>query len=122
MNSHSTTQAPRSDFVPAGSVWQRLHSEREEVCAALLGEPNDLCGLITSLTDSEPSELNSRELEFKRRERLQARLCQIDDALDRVISGFYGHCGDCGKPIDERRLTVDAAVSTCLRCQRLDEP
>jgi RNA polymerase-binding transcription factor DksA len=121
MNSHLTTQATNSTFVPAGATWAQLHSEREEVCAALLDEANDQYGLLTNLTEAEPSAASTREMEWRRRELLQARLRQIDDALDRLISGSYGHCSDCGKPIEERRLAADSAVANCLKCQRLDE-
>ena len=44
MNSHSTTQSTNSVFVPAGATWARLHSEREDVCAALLGNANEHYG------------------------------------------------------------------------------
>jgi hypothetical protein len=50
----------------AGSMWNRLHGEREEICDALLKEDGlDADG---------------------RRERLQSRLRNIDDALDRLMS------------------------------------
>lgn len=46
-----------------GYAWNRLHSEREDLCEALLKEnPNE-----------------SKEL-------LQARLRKVDDALDRLMS------------------------------------
>jgi len=47
----------------AGSIWNRLHGEREEICDALLKEHG---------VDD-------------RRERLQSRLRTIDDALDRLM-------------------------------------
>ena len=50
----------------AGSMWNRLHGEREEICEALLKQD----GLVAG----EP------------RERLQSRLRKIDDALDRLMS------------------------------------
>ena len=87
----------------------------------LLGDTHDICGLLTNLSEIEPADASAREIEWKRRELLQARLRLIDDALDRVISGSYGHCGDCGKPIEERCLAVDLAVSTCTKCQRINE-
>lgn len=46
-----------------GFAWNRLHSEREDICEALLKE--DL---------KEPKEL------------LEARLRKVDDALDRLMS------------------------------------
>lgn len=122
MNTLHTTQPTNSVFIPAGTAWGRLHSERESVCNALLGEANAFGVSILNLPVTEPSDASAREIEWKQRELLRTRLRQIDDALDRVISGFYGHCSDCGKPIEERRLAADLAASHCLKCQRLDEP
>jgi RNA polymerase-binding transcription factor DksA len=92
-------------------IWNRLHSEREEICAALLKERNDDADLDES----------GRKVEFKHRELLQARLRQLDDALDRVISGAYGHCSDCNSPIEEPRLTADPALAFCIECQQFSE-
>lgn len=50
----------------AGSMWNRLHGEREEICEALLKDHAIVAG--------------------ERRERLQSRLRTIDDALDRLMS------------------------------------
>jgi len=50
-----------------GFIWNRLHGEREDLCEALVKE----------------------ETEAKR-QILQARLRNIDDALDRMMSGSYG--------------------------------
>jgi len=48
-----------------GAVWLRLHGEREDICEALL----------TSARQTNPHE-----------EQLQARLREIDDALDGLMS------------------------------------
>ena len=56
----------------SGEVWNRLHCEREDVCEALLK-----C--------SEPAADAHR-----RQELLQARLHNIDDALDRLMSAPLG--------------------------------
>ena len=53
-----------------GFAWNRLHGEREHICEALLKDPGPLVE--------------------KRREMLQTRLRNIDDALDRLTSGSYG--------------------------------
>jgi hypothetical protein len=54
-----------------GLVWNRLHGERETICEALLKEPSE----------------SNRDL-------LQTRLRNVDDALDRLMSGFYGKRAD----------------------------
>jgi hypothetical protein len=51
-----------------GFVWNRLHEEREGLCEELLQEETD-----------------------GRRKMLQTRLRKVDDALDRLMSGSYGH-------------------------------
>jgi hypothetical protein len=80
----------------AGSTWNRLHSEREHICEALLKDHS-------SLAD-------------ERRAWLQARLRKIDDALDRLMSGSYGNCCKCGQAIDEAMLDSDPARAVCLSC------
>lgn len=51
-----------------GFVWNRLHGEREDICESLLKEPAE-----------------------RDREMLEARLRNVDDALDRLMSGSYGN-------------------------------
>ncbi len=77
-----------------GLSWRRLHDEREEICETLVSACN--------------SDIQ--------RELLQARLRKIDDALDRLMSGSYGMCSDCGQPINEIKLDTDPATSRCLDC------
>ena len=77
-----------------GVVWNRLHGEREEICEALLKVETE-----------------------SRRTIMQARLRRVDDALDRVMSGSYGHCSKCGNAIDDAKLEIDPAVEFCHHCQ-----
>jgi len=79
-----------------GSVWNRLHGEREDTCetlARISGPGSDIY-----------------------RELLHARLRKLDAALDRLMSGSYGNCSQCGLAIKETRLDVDPATSLCLDC------
>jgi len=74
-----------------GFIWNRLHGEREDICEALL---NDGDG----------------------KKSLQARLRNVDDALDRLMSGSYGKCSNCGATIDDAKLEMDPALALCLDC------
>jgi len=76
-----------------GFTWNRLHSEREDICEAL-----------------------SKNGVNERNELLQARLRKVDDALDRLMSGSYGNCSNCGQAIDDQRLDIDPALELCLKC------
>lgn len=83
---------------PAGSIWNRLHGDREEICEALIKQV-------------EPgSEVDEQ------RTLLQARLRTIDDALDRLMSGSYGICSKCGRTIEAATLDIDPAWPLCLDC------
>jgi len=79
-----------------GFSWNRLHVEREEICETLA-------------RISGPNSDVYREL-------LQARLRKLDDALDRLMSGSYGNCSQCGQSINEIKLDIDPATSRCLDC------
>ena len=82
-----------------GSVWNRLHGEREDTCetlARISGADSDIY-----------------------RELLHARLRKLDAALDRLMSGSYGNCSQCGLAINENRLDVDPATSLCLDCSAI---
>ncbi len=80
----------------AGFVWNRLHGEREDICDALL-------------KDAKPFFEERRQL-------LQTRLRKVDDALDRLMSGSYGHCSKCGRAIDDSKLDLDPTLPLCLDC------
>ena len=60
---------------PAGSTWYQLHSEREEICEALIREPWPSHQFRTVVGDS------------RNVEQLQERLRIVDDALDRLMAG-----------------------------------
>jgi DnaK suppressor protein len=50
------------------------------------------------------------------RELLQARLRRIDDALDRLMSGSYGNCSNCGRWIEDTKLEFDPTIAFCIGC------
>jgi RNA polymerase-binding transcription factor len=102
-----------------GTVWNRLHSQREDVCALLnkawlgRGTIEDLRAI--GVTEPYvPDQQHHREL-------LQSRLRQLDDALDRLMAGSYGNCSNCGRWIEDTRLFADPALAFCIECQHRAE-
>lgn len=96
-----------------GVVWHRLHSEREEICEALLKESAPSYeNLGAKPTSTEPT-MNAVNWH---RELLQARLKKVDDALDRLMAGTYGECCRCAKWIEDTKLDFDPAIAYCLGC------
>ena len=45
----------------------------------------------------------------------------IDDALERIDSGTFGNCRQCGGRISARRLRAQPAALRCLPCQEVLE-
>jgi DnaK suppressor protein len=46
---------------------------------------------------------------------------KIDGALERIDSGEYGTCVNCGEPIQKRRLEAVPWATLCVACQELQE-
>ena len=64
-----------------GEIWNRLHSEREDICEVMLRDCKSTSGATGEA--SCPPDLTTAKW---RRELLQARLRKIDAALDRLMS------------------------------------
>jgi RNA polymerase-binding transcription factor DksA len=114
MTPNINTPAVDSSVDPKGGpVWHRLHSEREDICEALLkeGAPNS----EAQLTQLRSNEAGIRAANWHR-ELLQARLRKVDEALDQLMSGKYGDCRKCGKWIEDTKLDFDPAIAFCLDC------
>jgi RNA polymerase-binding transcription factor DksA len=96
-----------------GVVWHRLHSEREDICEALLNEcaPGHEAQAAESMSNE-----GAMIAANWHRELLQARLRKVDDALDRLMSGSYGNCSKCGRWIEDTKLDFDPAIAFCLGC------
>jgi len=48
---------------------------------------------------------------------LENRLKEIEEVLDKIQTGKYGICENCGKEIEIGRLKTYPAAKTCLRCK-----
>lgn len=51
-------------------------------------------------------------------ERDRDELRQIEAAFQRLESGRYGECAECGEAIDASRLQAQPAATRCLKCQQ----
>ncbi len=48
-------------------------------------------------------------------------LYHIDQALERVHTGAYGNCQECGKPIARERLEAVPHARLCITCKANEE-
>ncbi|HSB11427.1 MAG TPA: TraR/DksA family transcriptional regulator [Blastocatellia bacterium] len=105
-----------------GDNERRLLEERREVIEEIFAQALSGNGSRTSLQDDDYAQLSQiRDLEYSRRESLNRRLRQLDEALGRIHSGLYGICSECGASIAEKRLAADPAVLLCIGCQAMNE-
>ena len=56
----------------------------------------------------------AQAVEARRRGRLQA----IEAALQRLDSGDFGYCVECGDEISPKRLDIDPTTTRCIDCGR----
>jgi RNA polymerase-binding transcription factor DksA len=70
-----------------------------------------------SLNRLAPTSTND-PVEKQHRQRLQAKLDRIDNALLRLASGEYGTCQSCKKAINPERLEALPYTELCIACQR----
>jgi DnaK suppressor protein len=104
-----------------GEIWELLQAQKEQVSKDILTESNLRVDESAPANEAEPSEESARAIEWHKRETLEERLREINDAQDRLIDGGYGMCLECGDRIEAKRLAVNPAASLCISCQELLE-
>ena len=75
---------------------------------------------VKDSVDLSVSDLN-KEIALRLGERSSQEVADIDQALLRIKEGSYGICGQCGQPIDERRLEAVPTARYDAQCQALIE-
>lgn len=110
-----------SPFSTKGSIWNCLQDLKEEVSQELLAEGPICQADANGAIEDEVAEATAQELNFAHRRQLEAELCAINYAQDRLLAGTYGDCDECGNPIGQARLTVNPYASLCLNCQRIND-
>ncbi len=114
------------------STVDNLHAELLRQRAALLEQLAQLRGGTVSRAvasenhfgqseDSRAQVSSERELEFVLDDRETAALAEIDAALNRIRSGRYGSCVDCGTTIVAARLQATPQALRCINCQQQAE-
>ncbi len=63
------------------------------------------------------TELYTQEFNYSLSENDRAQLALVDAALERMDSGGYGECEECGETISDARLKAVPWAIYCLECQ-----
>lgn len=102
------------------SYLQRLLAEREELDAdskrtASNRRPVELDqqkeGRLSRM-DALQNQAMAKGTETRRAQRQAA----VKAAIERLQSGEFGYCCDCGEPIGQRRLDLDPTAARCISC------
>lgn len=117
---------------PAGSLTkpqiQQLRSYLEEERRKLLLEAKGtLTASMTQEVDTGRDELDQcndealQAYQLRLRDRERGKLHKIEKALDRIASGTYNECEECGGNIGFSRLRARPVATLCINCKEIQE-
>jgi DnaK suppressor protein len=89
-------------------VDRTVHHMQDE--AANFPDPNDRATQESDFT-----------MELRTRDRERKLIKKIDESLEKIDSGEYGYCEECGIEIGVRRLEARPTATLCIDCKSLDE-
>ena len=64
----------------------------------------------------EAATIYNKQILLTLNENERMRLRELDEALDRIESGTYGICEECGEPVGLKRLEVRPVAKYCVPC------
>lgn len=64
---------------------------------------------------------SDQSMNLRLRDRERTLLRKIDKALEKIESGEYGLCEECGEPIEIKRLEARPVTDMCIRCKEEQE-
>lgn len=85
-----------------------VHTMQEE--ATVFADPNDRA--------TQESDIS---LELRNRDRERKLIKKIDEMINKIDSGDYGYCDNCGIEIGLGRLEARPTATQCIDCKSLDE-
>jgi len=84
---------------------KNLEEEKEEI----LKEP-------VSASDEEADRYEYKEEVYLFKQMLEEKIKKIEKALLKIQEGKYGFCENCGKQIEQERLTKEPSAEVCRSC------
>lgn len=94
-----------------------LQAKRSELLAELGSDIPRLSDLGQLGEDDQAPALHDQFISLEVRQRCYRTIQEIDAALDRLVTGVYGVCLNCGEAINPRRLAAIPWAAHCIPCQ-----
>jgi DnaK suppressor protein len=98
-----------------------LESKRDEVSARLERITANVRRSLDSDSEERAKELEDSEVVDALGNEARIELKKIAVALERMASGEYGHCTECGVDIAAERMRAYPYAEKCIDCAELDE-
>lgn len=104
--------------------FKRILSEKLEV---LLDEANKTVMGMTDQGETFPDPTDRASMESERnftlriRDRERKLIGKIREALDRLETGTFGICEECGEDISAQRLKARPVTTLCIECKKKQE-
>lgn len=110
------------DDLDIAAIRRKLEERLEELAALEAGDGRQADTAAVELDQSRVGRLSRmdaiqvQEMALAAKRRRQSELSRVRAALQRIDDGDYGYCVSCDEPIAAKRLEVDPATPTCIRC------
>ena len=100
-----------------------LLEEKEKIGVEIKSKQLDLSDIERDVGDEVDNSMveQERELNLLLQDREKQHLEAIEEALQRIETGEYGFCDECGDQIDQKRLIVMPLAQLCITCQQNEE-
>ena len=101
---------------------KQLFERRNELERLILAHRVDTKPVVLDQTTvgrlSRMDELQRQAMSMETERRRKDEVCRIDASIVRVEQGEYGYCVTCGEKIEKKRIELDPAIPTCVRCAK----
>jgi DnaK suppressor protein len=74
-------------------------------------------GAVQADPNDRASVESERSFDLRLRDRDRKLVQKVKDALERIETGAYGQCEECGGAIGEQRLLARPVTTQCLECK-----
>ena len=100
-----------------------LLEEKEKIGVEIKSKQLNLSDIERDVGDEVDNSMveQERELNLLLQDREKQPLEAIEEALQRIETGEYGFCDECGDQIDQKRLMVMPLAQLCITCQQNEE-
>ena len=100
-------------------LYRNLLLSKKQDLLSLLGVKFDTLASLDHVNEEDQAQASHDEFVSLRLTRLDYDLLQlVEEALERLRTGEYGTCLECGEPIAEKRLRAVPWAMFCVDCQQ----